>query len=83
MAELEVGACRLWKPTSGGLGAVVTVRQIDAARSRALIHLVKASTGSCAAHWVELATLSPAPEGARPCACEQAPRPTGNGHEAA
>lgn len=83
MDGIVVGQCCLWKPTSGGLGAVVTVQQIDLARERVLIHLLKRFTGLCGVHWVGLETLSPAPLDAQPCGCQMGPKPAQDGHEAA
>jgi hypothetical protein len=69
MDEILTGACMLWKPAGGGVSALVTVVALDLERNRAQVHVVRASTGACAAHWVDLGALSQAPAGAKPCAC--------------
>jgi hypothetical protein len=69
MDEIRVGACMQWKPAGGGVSALVTVMALDLERDKVQVHIVKASTGECAAHWVDLAALSPAPRDAKPCAC--------------
>jgi hypothetical protein len=42
---------------------------LDLDRDRAQVHVARASTGLCAAHWVDLNALSAAPLEAKPCAC--------------
>jgi len=69
MNEIRPGACMLWKPAGGGVSALVTVIALDLDRDRAQVHVARASTGLCAAHWVDLNALSAAPQEAKPCAC--------------
>jgi hypothetical protein len=57
----------LWKPAGGGVSALVTVMALDLDRDKAQVHVTRASSGLCAAHWV--AALSEAPKEAKPCAC--------------
>jgi hypothetical protein len=59
----------LWKPVGGGVSALVTVMTLDLDRDKAQVHVQRASTGICASHWVDMNALSPAPKGAKPCAC--------------
>jgi hypothetical protein len=70
----------LWKPAGGGVSALVTVIALDLDRDRAQVHVARASTGRCAAHWVDLNALSGAPQEAKPCACALG---TGQDHHAA
>jgi hypothetical protein len=59
----------LWKPAGGGVSALVTVMTLDLDRDKAQVHVTRASTGVCAAHWVDMGALSEAPKEAKPCAC--------------
>ena len=83
MDEILTGACMLWKPAGGGLSALVTVVALDLERNKAQVHIVRASTGACAAHWVDLSALSKAPAEARPCACAAERPPAQTEHPAA
>ncbi|HWQ10463.1 MAG TPA: hypothetical protein VN436_15190 [Holophaga sp.] len=69
MNGIRPGVCMLWKPASNGPSAVVTVVALDLDKDKALVHVVKASTGACAPHWVDLASLTEAPQGTQPCPC--------------
>ena len=69
MDEILTGACMLWKPAGGGVSALVTVIALELERNKAQVHVTRASSGACAAHWVDLSALSQAPGEARPCAC--------------
>ncbi len=73
MDGIRPGACMTWKPTGGGLSALVTVVALDLDRDRVQVHVRKASTGTCAAHWVDMAALSEAGADAHPCACVEKP----------
>jgi hypothetical protein len=42
---------------------------LDLDRDKAQVHVTRASTGVCAAHWVDMGALSEAPKEAKPCAC--------------
>jgi hypothetical protein len=42
---------------------------LDLDRDKAQVHVTRASSGLCAAHWVDMAALSEAPKEAKPCAC--------------
>ena len=84
MDAMAVGACRTWKPASGGVSAVVTVQALDLEKGRALVHVPRRCSGGCSAHWVDLDRLFEAPEGAGPCACTPVtvPAPLGGGDAA-
>jgi hypothetical protein len=82
MDGIRPGGCMVWKPAAGGASATVTVVAVDLEGGRALVHVTKASTGTCAPHWVSLSALSGAVQGARPCACVSAVPPA-HGHDAA
>ena len=69
MDGIQPGACMLWKPAGGGVSALVTVMALDLDRDKAQVHVTRASSGLCAAHWVDMAALSEAPKEAKPCAC--------------
>ena len=69
MDGIQPGACMLWKPAGGGVSALVTVMALDLDRDRAQVHVTRASTGACAAHWVDMGALSEGPKEAKPCAC--------------
>ena len=58
MDGIQPGACMLWKPAGGGVSALVTVMALDLDRDRAQVHVTRASTGACAAHWVDMGALS-------------------------
>ena len=83
MDEILTGACMLWKPAGGGVSALVTVIALDLERNKAQVHVARASTGACAAHWVDLSALSKAPGDARPCACAAVRQPAEPEHAAA
>jgi hypothetical protein len=56
----------------------------DLDKDKAQVHIKRASTGLCAAHWVDMAALTTGPEGAKPCACHTAPQAGGeDDHHAA
>ena len=69
MDGIQPGACMLWKPAGGGVSALVTVMALDLDRDKAQVHVTRASSGLCAAHWVDMNALSEAPKEAKPCAC--------------
>jgi hypothetical protein len=69
MDEIRPGACMLWKPATSGVSALVTVISLDLEKDRTLVHVARASSQTCAAHWVDMNQLSEAPRDARPCAC--------------
>ena len=69
MDGIRPGACMLWKPAGGGVSALVTVMALDLDRDKVQVHVTRASTGACAAHWVDMGALSEAPKEAKPCAC--------------
>jgi len=69
MDGIQPGACMLWKPAGGGVSALVTVMALDLDRDKAQVHVTRASSGTCAAHWVDMAALSEAPKEAKPCTC--------------
>ena len=73
MDGIRLGACMLWKPAGGGVSALVTVISLDLDRDKAQVHVARASTGLCAAHWVDMAALSEGPKEAKPCACAAKP----------
>jgi hypothetical protein len=62
-----------WKPGGGGCAATVTVVAFDLDKDKAQVHVKRASTGLCAAHWVDMRALTPAAPEAKPCACLTAP----------
>jgi hypothetical protein len=59
----------LWKPSGGGISALVTVISLDLERDKVQVHVTRASNGTCAAHWVDMAALSEGPRDAKPCGC--------------
>jgi hypothetical protein len=59
----------LWKPATSGVPALVTVIAMDLEKDRVQVHILRTSTQTCAAHWVDMSQLSQAPVGALPCAC--------------
>jgi hypothetical protein len=63
----------IWKPAGGGVAATVTVIALDLDRDKAQVHVVRRSTGLCAAHWVDMAALSEGPKDAQGCACNLHP----------
>ena len=69
MDGIRPGACMLWKPTTHGASALVTVIAMDLEKDRAQVHVTRTSTQTCAAHWVDLSQLSEAPQGSCPCPC--------------
>jgi hypothetical protein len=73
----------LWKPAGGGLTAIVTIVAVDLDRDKAQVHVKRASTGTCNAHWVDMASLAEAPGGVKPCACHDKPHEPGEDHHAA
>lgn len=75
MDGIRSGVCKTWKPATRGLSAIVTVISVDLVRDKALVHVVRASTGTCAPHWVDMESLSDAPQAAQPCSCmSESPR---------
>ncbi|WP_316413269.1 hypothetical protein [Mesoterricola silvestris] len=72
----------IWKPAGGGVSALVTVVALDLDRDRAQVHVKKASTGACAAHWVDMALLAEAGANAQPCSCVEKPHEPGENHAA-
>jgi len=82
MDGIRPGVCMTWKPAGGGISALVTVVAVDLDRDKAQVHVKKASTGACAAHWVDMGALAPAGAEARPCACVDKPHEPGEGHAA-
>ena len=84
MDGIRLGACMTWKPAGGGATALVTVMVLDLERDRAQVHVTRASTGTCAAHWVDMAALSEAPKDAKACPCATSPAAGGaDDHDAA
>jgi len=84
MDGIQPGACMIWKPAGGGVKAIVTVMALDLDRDKAQVHVIRASTGTCAAHWVDMAALSEGPKDATPCACATKPHEGGeDDHHAA
>ena len=83
MDGIRLGACMFWKPATSGVSAQVTVIDLDLARDRALVHVRRASTQTCAAHWVDADQLSEAPRDAHPCDCVTAVNQDGQGNDAA
>ena len=83
MDGIRPGACMLWKPATSGIAALVTVIALDSDRDRAQVHVTRASTQTCAAHWVDRHQLSAAPLDARPCACVTRADHDGQGNDAA
>jgi hypothetical protein len=83
MDGVRPGICMLWSPATRGLSATVTVISVDLDRDKALVHVFKRSTGTCAPHWVDLERLSEAPKGTHPCLCASALAPKTPGHDAA
>ena len=84
MDEIRLGVCMHWKPSGGGCEATVTVMALDLDRDRVQIHIKRATTGLCAAHWVPMSALSAGPKDAQPCACSDSPQAGGeDDHHAA
>lgn len=83
MDGIRPGACMLWKPATSGVSALVTVISMDLEKDRALVHVARTSTQTCAAHWVEMHQLSEAPREARPCSCVASANPEGQDSNAA
>jgi hypothetical protein len=79
MNEIRLGACMTWKPAGGGCSATVTVMALDMEKDRVQVHVKRVSTGGCATHWVDMATLSEGPKDAKPCACFATPQTGGEG----
>jgi hypothetical protein len=83
MDEIRPGTCMLWKPATNGVPALVTVISLDLDNDRAQIHVTRASTQTCAPHWVDMNLLSKAPVGASACACVAKLNPKEQGNDAA
>lgn len=83
MDGIRPGECMLWKPATSGVSAVVTVIALDLDHARALVHVLRTSTQTCAAHWVDMEHLSEAPKGAVPCPCVRNAFPEDEGNDAA
>ena len=83
MDGIRLGACMLWKPATSGVSALVTVISLDLEKDRAQVHVTRASTQLCAAHWVDMNQLSIAPPGACACGCVAKPSHEGMGNDAA
>ncbi len=83
MDGIRLGACMLWKPATSGVSALVTVISLDLDKNRAQVHVTRASSQTCAAHWVDMNQLCEAPKGACPCACVARANPEGQGSDAA
>lgn len=86
MDGIRPGVCMIWKPAGGGISALVTVMALDLDRDKVQVHVVRASNGQCAPHWVDMSALSEAPKEAQPCACsrkEPAAKDPGTGDHAA
>ena len=83
MDGIKPGACMLWRPATSGVSALVTVVSLDLENDRALVHVTRASTGTCAAHWVDMNQLSGAPADACPCPCAAKAARADTGHDAA
>jgi len=83
MDEIRPGACMLWKPATSGVSALVTVIALDQEKDRALVHVTRASTKTCAPHWVDMNQLSEAPRDAHPCCCVTSADHDGQGSDAA
>jgi hypothetical protein len=74
----------IWKPAGGGVAATVTVIALDLDRDKVQVHVIRASTGACAPHWVDMAALSEGPKEAKPCSCTTKPHEGGeDDHHAA
>ncbi len=73
MEGIRPGACMIWKPAGGGISALVTVIALDLDRDKVQVHVTRASTGRCAAHWVDMSALSEGPKDAKPCSCVAQP----------
>jgi hypothetical protein len=83
MDGVKPGACMLWKPATSGMSALVTVISLDLESDRAQVHVTRASTGTCAVHWVDTSQLFEAPKEASPCACVAKTEREDTGHDAA
>lgn len=83
MDGIRPGACMLWKPATSGASALVTVISLDLERDRAEVHVTRASTHTCATHWVDMNQLGEAPKGACACACVAKTALDGQGNDAA
>lgn len=73
MDGIQPGVCMLWKPAGGGVSALVTVVALDLDRDKAQVHVIRASSGTCAAHWVDMNALSAGPKDSKACACVRKP----------
>ena len=83
MDGIRPGACMLWKPATSGVSALVTVIALDLEKDRVQVHVMRTSTQTCAAHWVDMSQLSLAPTGACPCSCIASANHDGQGSDAA
>ena len=83
MVGVKPGACMLWKPATSGISALVTVISLDLENNQAQVHVTRASTKTCASHWVDMNLLSEAPQGACPCPCVAHLNHDGQGSDAA
>lgn len=79
MDGIQPGACMIWKPAGGGVAAAVTVMALDLDRDKVQVHVIRKSSGLCAAHWVDMSALSEGPKDAQPCACASKPLANGDG----
>ncbi len=82
MDGIRPGVCMIWKPAGGGISALVTVIGLDLDHDKAQVHVKRASTGTCKAHWVDMAALSEAAADARPCGCAEKPHEPNENHAA-
>jgi len=82
MDGIRPGVCMIWKPAGGGISALVTIIAVDLDRDKAQVHVKRASTGVCAAHWVDMAALAEATGEARPCSCLDKPSEPSENHAA-
>ena len=83
MDGIRPGVCMIWKPAGGGLTAAVTIVAVDLDRDKAQVHVKRASTGTCASHWVDMNALAEASGDMLPCACVDKPHEPGEDHHAA
>jgi len=82
MDGIRPGACMIWKPAGGGIAALVTVIALDLDRDKVQVHTKRASTGTCASHWVDMGALTEAAGDLKPCSCIDKPHEPGEGHAA-
>lgn len=82
MDGIRPGVCMIWKPAGGGISALVTIIAVDLDHDKAQVHVKRASTGTCAAHWVDMAALAEAGADARPCGCAEKPHEPNENHAA-